>query len=280
MKVRTTWFSNSRQRNRINNDIKTEEAAAIMSLDAADHIYRLRVAKRSIKNYESKVKTIKSYIIHEGISPNEQSITIPLDLSTVKRLFGWLSTNTSLPKRKVGREVRLDTSILAADEFAEESITISASNMQGYKSALLWYYKENGIVMDPSTNDWIDTFVKGYKKVVADKKSRGVMKLQEGKSALSFQGFNIMCETICSLTPTGRKFTYQELLFGWAYSTICWNTMGRSHSVAGIMFHHITLKDDCLVITFPKIKFHQTGEGLSNDKHVYANPYKPAVCPI
>jgi len=98
MKVRTTWFSNSRQRNRINNDINTEEAAAIMSLDAADHIYRLRVAKRSIKNYESKVKTIKSYIIHEGISPNEQSITIPLDLSTVKRLFGWLSTNTSLPK--------------------------------------------------------------------------------------------------------------------------------------------------------------------------------------
>ena len=154
--------------------------------------------------------------------------------------------------------MRLDTSILAADEFAEESITISASNMQGYKSALLWYYKENGIVMDPSTNDWIDTFVKGYKKVVADKKSRGVMKLQEGKSALSFQRFNIMCETICSLTPTGRKFTYQELLFGWAYSTICWNTMGRSHSVAGIMFHHITWKDDCLVITFPKSKCDQT----------------------
>ena len=105
------------------------------------------------------------------------------------------------------------------------------------------------------------------------------MQIQEGKSGL-FQGFNIMCETICSLTPTGRKFTYQELLFGWAYSTICWNTMGRSHSVAGIMFHHITWKDDCLVITFPKSKCDQTGEGLSNDKHVYANPYKPAVCPI
>jgi len=64
--------------------------------------------------------------------------------------------------------------------------------------------------MDPSTNDWIDTFVKGYKKVVADKKNRGVVQIQEGKSGLSFQGFNIMCETICSLAPTGGKFTYQE----------------------------------------------------------------------
>ena len=76
-----------------------------MSLNAADHIYHLRVAKRSIKNYEYKVKTIKSYITYEVISPNEQSITIPLDLSTIKRLFGWLSTNTSLPKRKLGRGV-------------------------------------------------------------------------------------------------------------------------------------------------------------------------------
>ena len=65
--------------------------------------------------------------------------------------------------------------------------------------------------MDPSTNDWIDTFVKGNKKVVADKKNRGVVQIQEGKSGLSFQGFNIMCETICSLVPTGGKFTYQEL---------------------------------------------------------------------
>jgi hypothetical protein len=131
---------------------------------------------------------------------------------------------------------------------------------------LLWYYY-------PSINDWIVTYVKGHKKVVAYKKSLEAM-IQEGKSAISFEGFNILCETMCSLEPTGRKFTYQELLFGWAYCAICLNTtMGRSNSVHGIMFHHITWKDDCLVITFPKSKCDQTGEGLSNDKNVYAYLY-------
>jgi hypothetical protein len=52
--------------------------------------------------------------------------------------------------------------------------------MQGFKSALSWFYKENEAVMDRSVNEWIDTFIKGYKRSVAEKRSRGIMNIWEG----------------------------------------------------------------------------------------------------
>jgi len=134
--------------------------------------------------------------------------------------------------------------------------------------------------MDSSINEWIDTFITGYKKSIANKKNKGIMKMQEGKAPLSFQGYNTLCETFCTIQPQGRRFNADEVIFGWVYTTLSWNTMGRSHSVGGLMLQHIRWKDDCLVITFAKSKCDQTGEGLSNDKHVYANPLVPYICPV
>jgi hypothetical protein len=37
---------------------------------------------------------------------------------------------------------------------------------------------------------------------------------------------------------------------------------------------------DCVKIKIAKHKGDQTGEGIGNEKHVYANPYNPAICPI
>ena len=62
-------------------------------------------------------------------------------------------------------------------EGATNQETMSPTCMKGYKCALKWCYKKMGIEMDPWVDKSLDEFIQGYKKIVANKKSRGAMKL-------------------------------------------------------------------------------------------------------
>lgn len=57
-----------------------------------------------------------------------------------------------------------------------------------------------------------------------------------------------------------------------------WNLISRGVSIQDLHLEHIQWNGDCLRVTFPKSKGDQTGEGLGNVKHVYANPLKPEIC--
>ena len=46
------------------------------------------------------------------------------------------------------------------------------------------------------------------------------------------------------------------------------------------MLQHMDMGGDCVKVKVPKHKGDQTGEGMGNEKHVYANPYNPAICPM
>ena len=70
-----------------------------ISTNAADHIYRLRIGNKSMRNYTSKMNTVKSFIRNEYSKELGVDIFVPFDLEVVKKLFGWLSTNTSLTIR-------------------------------------------------------------------------------------------------------------------------------------------------------------------------------------
>jgi hypothetical protein len=71
-----------------------------------------------------------------------------------------------------------------------------------------------------------------------------------------------------------------ESVFGWTYKLLDWNLFARSNSVSSIMLSHISWRNDSLIVTFAKHKGDQTGAGLGNDKHIFANPRKPQICPI
>ena len=60
--------------------------------------------------------------------------------------------------------------------------------MAGYKAALVWSYGEKRLKLGAELKSYIDDFVKGYKKQIAEKKDRVVMKLNEAKSILLFEG--------------------------------------------------------------------------------------------
>jgi hypothetical protein len=147
------------------------------------------------------MNTIKSFIRNEYSKELGVNIFVPFDLEVIKKLFGWLSTNTSLTVRgrsQKNAEVEETSEIENDDIYAQSSATMSTSGMQGFKSALSWFYKENEAVMDASINEWIDTFMKGYKKSVAEKKSRGIMKIRES--------------LVLMIKFVKRTFSYESLL--------------------------------------------------------------------
>lgn len=260
---------------------------------AAEHIVSQRIAVKTKANYRGKINNIVLYLLStpplgQHVDANNQ-LVVPLPSTVIKKIFGWLSTNTDLPKKR-GAYIRQEVDDLDdidanedvnVDVFANNKVTISHSCMQGYKSALQWYYWENGkLTIDNDTNMWANKFIEGYKKTIAEKKAKGIMSITEGRSSLSYSGYNAICHAMMTMQPIGRRFTFSEGLFAWPYMILSWNLMSRCGNIAGIMLEHMDWCNDAMVITFAKHKGEQTGEGLGNLKHVYGNPLNPKVCPI
>ena len=117
-------------------------------MDAATYIVDRRTVAGTRSNYRGKLNTIAEFIdqTHPELMRDDKSFEIPLPREILEELFGWLSTNTDLPKLRgrVDDDDNIDDR--PADRFAQFQITISPSTTQGYRSALLWYYAGSGII--------------------------------------------------------------------------------------------------------------------------------------
>jgi hypothetical protein len=291
--------------------------AAAATVSAAQHMKSKRVVDNTRRCYEGKLNVIKIHLLSDPSTLDQvdinNNIIVPLSKELANAIFGWLSTNTDIPKK--GRKTRKAVQDIEANEdddadveeddeeeyhdeteeevlplvpdedddvFALKKITMSSSCMQGYKSALLWLYRENNVIMSAEIDAEIEEIIKGYKKTVALKKSGGIMKLQEGKSSISFNGYSAIAEALLTLQPEKKKFTWLEGIFGWTFMVLCWNLIGRSASIGNLMYQHIRWKEDALVVLFAMHKGDQLGENCSEDaeKHMYANTENPAICPL
>jgi len=77
-------------------------------IDAADHIISKRVCRKTSYGYRGKLNHIKLFIT--TLSADDEyrdlmlfdengELIIPLPQNVIEKLFGWLSTNTDLPKK-------------------------------------------------------------------------------------------------------------------------------------------------------------------------------------
>ena len=55
--------------------------------------------------------------------------------------------------------------------------------------------------------------------------------------------------------------------------------MARSKSISELAYHSFCSSDDYIKIRYDKTKADQDGEKI-RDKHIYANPLTPLVCPV
>ena len=259
-----------------------------------------KLEQQSKDNYMGKLNRIKIFLLSNNknnlIDSNGQ-IIVPLDFETIISIFNWLASSHDLcsHKKLTIENVSSNSNTTNENEFLSimnDSLneqTISVQTMQGYKSALLFWYKESTKGgFDKETDDWIEEFIGGYEKIVQKKKEDGVMKIQEGRKHLTFSGYNWVTEAFYKMqNPTsdqavtkGRGFDYNEWISSTLFLILCWNLMGRSHSIGSIHYSHIDLVDDCITITYARSKSDQKGKSQGATKHVYANPINPKLCPF
>jgi hypothetical protein len=292
-------------------------------MTAADNVVGMELAVGTKELYASKLKTIKKFFIScrfcEDALDEDDEIIVPISMSNIKLLFGYLATNKEMAKKKKSRGSTIvddddasivmvvttnhsnvvdqlvnvggtvDDNVSVASEMPTTvnlSIgsslypTISFSTMQQYNSSIKHLYKKRNYVMEKSTEQYLHQFLKGYKSLVATKKANGIMDVNEGKRPLSFGGYVQLAETFETLAPKRAKYSFDEGIFAWCFLLLSWNMMARSASVGNIYLQHIDWQGDCLVINIPKHKGDQTGEGLGHAKHIYANTVNSHICPI
>ena len=65
----------------------------------------------------------------------------------------------------------------------------------------------------------------------------------------------------------------------WTYSLLQWNCMARSKNIGELAYHNCTAGNDFIKIRYGKRTGDHDGEKI-RDKHFYANPFNPLVCPV
>ena len=176
-----------------------------------------------------------------------------------------------------------------------ESPFYSPSTVQGHKSALKFFYEENGVKFDEVLSTDIDKLIAGYKAFYQKKKldAGDGMKMGEGKTAFSYASFVMLSAKFMTLIPTtsmgktkgnktnNKKGNWSQSYFAWPFMTMQWNLMARSITIADVALQHLSWSGDSMVVHVPKHKGDTKGTNVAAmDKHVFANPLNPKICSI
>jgi hypothetical protein len=282
-------------------------------------VTRLIIARRLVKQtkdvYRSKIKYIINYFknnVNEEyrafVNDNDE-LMLPLPLHAIQDLFGHLSTDTELPKNYKLRQTVKPTHESESESESEDyedddgtkinKRTISYSCMGGYKSALKKYYEERNLAFEDnniprgqqSLNQWCNEFLDAYARNIADKRQKGVMAVSEGKSAISFDGYGRLNNTFISFKPGFANQTVgkskRNVSINWSVGILCftcsvlqWNNISRSEVLDRLHLPHFDWTNDCLKLTIVKSKKDQSGSYQGREKHLFANPFRPEICPI
>jgi hypothetical protein len=212
---------------------------------SADAIIGERICSSTKRLYASKIKTIRQfYADHLSLE-----FTIPVILGQIRAFFGWL----------------LD------DKHKDKPLAPSTS--RHYKSALVWLYKEEKLIIADDINQELETLLNGYQRRVATFRSEGKMPVFEGKYHLTFDGYRLLARMLMTCDQ------FNQMLFAWPYLVIQWNLIARAITVADLMMEHVGWQSDSLLITTPKHKGDQEGV-KAYARHIYANPLDPVICPV
>lgn len=207
--------------------------------------------------YQKRIEVLKKWIKEShptSYDLTEGHLRLPLDPALIMEFMAKVS--------------------VVADLRTNETRQASISVISSYRSAICMLYEESQLKFNDSTQLAFNQFAGGYKRLVAEKKLVGEMKMQEGKSPITFQGYTFVAKQAILSKGDHGLATFAHL-----FLILCWTLMARSVSVGTIMLDHLSWENDSLVVTTPKHKGDQEGNHCY-PKHVYANPDNPFICPI
>ena len=121
---------------------------------SADALIDARVVQSTKDSYQSKINLIKQFYT-EYLHLSD--LTLPVERDDIHSFFGWL----------------IDTK--------HKDKPAAFSTVRQYKSALVWYYKEHKLIIQPEIDQGLETLLNGYKRRVSDYKLEGKMPVFAGK---------------------------------------------------------------------------------------------------
>ena len=246
----------------------------------AENLQEKRTCTKTKKNYESNVKqAVQWFKKHHRrcLTANEKSLTVPIKRGPLMEFFGYLS-----------RDAHKRQSLNGPEELtADMHEPLSPHTLQGYRSAIVDLYTQKNMTLEPEVNLLLHNTLEGYEKLCRQLRLKALMKIREGKSAITISGYQMIAEKFMKTKVDKNNVVGQRkvasgwsaTLFSWAFFVLMWNLMSRSDSVDGLMLQHLKWQEDSLIIEEHGHKGDQTGAD-SYGKHIYANPFEPSICPI
>ena len=207
--------------------------------------------------YRNRIRLLSTWIEEnhpQYFDPENNSLKIPIEPKVIMEFMAKVSVVED-KRTKVKRQA-------------------SVSVIGSYRSAIAMLYEEQNLKYDVEAVLAFNKFAGGYKRLVADKKLNGEMKIQEGKSPVTFQAYNFVAKEAMK-----TKGDHSLGCFSHLFLILCWTLMARSVSVGTILLDHLSWENDSLLVSTPKHKGDQEGNNCY-PKHVYANPDNPFICPI
>ena len=100
----------------------------------------------------------------------------------------------------------------------------SCAHVGGYRNAIVDLHKSNNLKSESDDNAVIgmSDFSSGYTRLVAEKKLTGEMVVQEGKSPITFGGYNFVEEHAMTI-----KEDFHQSMFAHLFLLLCWNLIAR-----------------------------------------------------
>lgn len=248
-------------------------ARKFTSTDSVEHIrtvFKNRKTKSKTKsNYNGKLNQIEEFFKeHHPDALTDGKLCAPLEHGPLLHFFSYVFMGAH-ERLKLGGPENIPS---------KEPDPFSCSQIKGYRSAVVYLYTQKALKLDPDLDEELGSMIDGYEKVINDLKQKGLMKPNEGKSALKFLGYKCLCEALAKLAPP-RNGSWSLCVFMWSYFTILWNLMSRSDSVSTLMEEHFDWEGDAMKIQEQGHKGDQQGKE-KYWKHVYANPIDPMICPV
>ena len=220
-------------------DIDRSNAAAAFATSAAaailnsDTITEGRVIEKTKKRYQQTMDFIARKCI--SICPDAVEagvvdtaavvVKLPISFVNLKIFFGAMGTERS-------------------------DLTVkSKSSVTGYISAIKYAYRSKGIPIPEEQMSYFKSYTDGYKRVVADKKQKGIMKQHEGKVACSYLLYTKLAKLALFAAEQRSYFS----AFVHVFLVLCWNLFSRSISVCELRTHHFSWENDMMVIDLSKV---------------------------
>ena len=154
-----------------------------------------------------------------------------------------------------------------------EDKLMSKGTYCGIRSGIIYLYTMSNLSPPPSFRENMSTLMKGFKRTIVQQKVDNGELLEEGKEAMSFACYKLLCKKFFE----GKK---DEYLFALLFLTLEWNLIARSDNIVNLSLSDFEWTDDSLVVYLKKTKTDQEGENGKVPFHLYANPSCPEICPV